>query len=113
MASWERFLGAMSWLHFQGASASISRMNRHYFSHDRAAIGVRIVRRSPSFHRRGDSPTFALRSRFDRTAIVEFFHAVSAPSDRDPSDCDPHNHCAPRDPLPSARWRSDAPGDST
>ena len=66
MASWERFLGAMSWLHFQGASASISRMNRHYFSHDRAAIGVRIVRRSPSFHRRGDSPTFALRSRLGR-----------------------------------------------
>ena len=41
MASWERFLGAMSWLHFQGALASISRMNRHYFSHDRATIGPR------------------------------------------------------------------------
>ena len=41
MASWGRFLGAMSWLHFQGASASISRMNRHYFSHDRATIGPR------------------------------------------------------------------------
>ena len=70
MASWERFLGAMSWLHFQGASASISRINRHYFSHDRATIGVRVVRRSPSFHRRGDSPTFALRSRLDRAAIA-------------------------------------------
>ena len=41
MASWERFLGAVSWLQFQGASASISRMNRHHFSHDRATIGPR------------------------------------------------------------------------
>ena len=81
MASRERFLGAMSWLQFQGASASISRMNRHHFSHDRATIGPRsgrdqativvmIVRRSPSFHRRGDSPTFALRLRLDRAAIA-------------------------------------------
>ena len=41
MASWERFLGAMSWLQFLGASASISRMNRHHFSHDKATIGLR------------------------------------------------------------------------
>ena len=41
MASWERFLGAMSWLQFSRASASISRMNRHHFSHDRATIGPR------------------------------------------------------------------------
>ena len=149
MASWERFLGAMSWLQFPGASASISRMNHHHFSHDKAMIGPRsghdrvaigprsdrdqfaigprssrdraaigprsghdraaigprsgrdqaaigprsgrdraaigprsgrdrativvmIVRRSPSFLR---------RSRFDRTAIVEFFHDVSGSSD--------------------------------
>ena len=135
MASWERFLGAMSWLHFQGASTSISRMNSHYFSHDRATIGPRsghdraaigprsgsgslddrlhfIVEAIPP-RLLSDRGSIAPRLRFDRTAIVEFFQAVSAPSDRDPSDCDPHNHCAPRDPLPSARWRSDAPGDST
>ena len=41
MASWERFLGAMSWLQFPGESASILRMNSHYFSHDRATIGPR------------------------------------------------------------------------
>ena len=41
MASWERFLGAMSWLQFPGASASISRMNSPHFSHDRATIGPR------------------------------------------------------------------------
>ena len=134
MASWERFLGAMSWLHFQGASASIWRMNRHYFSHDRATIGPRSGHDRAAIGPRSGSGSFddrlhfiveaipprslsdrgsiAPRSRLDRTAIVEFFHAVSAPSDRDPSDCDPHNHRSPRDPLPSARWRSDAPGDT-
>ena len=69
MASWERFLGAMSWLHFQGASASISRMNRHYFSHDRATIGVRIAfissqRRFPHVR-----PPIAARSHRDRGSI--------------------------------------------
>ena len=57
MASWERFLWAMSWLHFQGASASISRMNRHYFSHDRATIGPRSGR---------DQATIGPRSGHDR-----------------------------------------------
>ena len=41
MASWERFLGAMSWLQFPGASASISRMNGPHFSHDQAMIEPR------------------------------------------------------------------------
>ena len=81
MASWERFLGAMSWLQFPDKSASISLMNSHLFSHDRAAIGQRsrrdrttivvmIVPRSPSPRHRGDSTTFALRSQLDRAAIV-------------------------------------------
>ena len=35
----------MSWLHFQGASTSISRRNRHYFSHDRATIFATIAPR--------------------------------------------------------------------
>ena len=64
MASWERFLGAMSWLHFQGASASISRMNRHYFSHDRATIDRDQATIEPrSGHNRGqDRSTIAFIS---------------------------------------------------
>ena len=41
MASWERFLGAMSWLQFPDKSTSITLMNNHHFSHDRATIGPR------------------------------------------------------------------------
>ena len=63
MASWERFLGAMSWLQFPDKLASISLMNSHRFyprlGHDHAVIGpqsrrdrativVQIVSRSPS-----------------------------------------------------------------
>ena len=44
--------------------------NSHHFSHDRATIVVLAVRRSPSPRRRGDSTTFALRSRLDRAAIA-------------------------------------------
>ena len=91
MASWERFFEAMSWRHFQGASASILRMNRHYFSHDRATIFATIaprlgrdrasimlleLRRSLA----GPAPS-SPRSRLDRAAIVEFFHDRPSPSD--------------------------------
>ena len=56
----------------------------HHFGHDRATIGPRspsdrlaaIPPRHPS-----DRGLIAPRSRFDRTAIVEFFHDRSAPSD--------------------------------
>ena len=48
MDSWERFLGAMSWLQFPSQLASISLPNSHHFSHDRATIVVLVVRRSPS-----------------------------------------------------------------
>ena len=103
MASWGRFLGAMSWLHFEGASASISRMNRHYFSHDQATIGPRSGHDRAAIGPRSGSGSFddrlhfileaipprslsdrgsiAPRSRFDRTAIVEFFHDMSGSSD--------------------------------
>ena len=70
MASWERFLGAMSFLQFPDKSASILQMNNHHFSHDQATIVVMIVRRSPSPRRRGDSTTFPLRSPLDRAAIA-------------------------------------------
>ena len=54
MASWERYLGAMSWLQFPGTSASISRMNRRHFSHDRATIGLRSDHDRPRLgHDRG------------------------------------------------------------
>ena len=131
MASWERFLGGcrgftskVHRLQFRGWIAIILATIGPRSGHDRAAIGPRSG--SGSFDDRlhfiveaipprllSDRSSIAPRSRFDRTAIVEFFHVVSAPSDRDPSDCDPHNHCAPRDPPLSARWRSGAPGDST
>ena len=78
----------MSWLHFQGASASISRRNHHYFSHDRATIGPRsgldhaarassIACRSTGDdfapvprHLRPDRGSIAPRSRLDRDAIA-------------------------------------------
>ena len=88
MASWERFLGAMSWLQFPSESASISLPNSHHFSHDRATIVVQIVRRSLSARMAAIPPrklpdrgSIAPRWRFDQTAIVEFFHETSEPSD--------------------------------
>ena len=57
---------------------------------DRATIVVLAVRRSPSDRLATITPRqpfdrglIAPRSRFDRTAIVEFFHDRSAPSDVD------------------------------
>ena len=56
--------------------------------HDRATIVVLAVRRSPSDRLAAITPrqpsdrgSITLRSWFDRTAIVEFFHDRSAPSD--------------------------------
>ena len=89
MASWERFIGAMSWLQFPDKLTSISPMNSHRFypqsgldraaieprsRRDRATIVVQIVRRSPSARCRGDSTTFALRSRLNRAAIAVRSH---------------------------------------
>ena len=57
---------------------------------DRATIVVLAVRRSPfdrlatiTPRQPSDRGSIAPRSRFDRTAIVEFFHDRSAPSDVD------------------------------
>ena len=56
--------------------------------HDRATIDVLVSRRSFSdrlgaiaSHKLPDCGSIASRSRFDRTAIVEFFHEASKPSD--------------------------------
>ena len=77
MASWERFLGARSWLQFPGESASILLPNSHHFCHDQATIGLRSGhdrghgRSSMAVRSNGsNSTTLALRSRFDRTAIA-------------------------------------------
>ena len=50
-------------------------------NHDRASIVVLMFQQSPSDARGGDSTTKATRLRFDRTAIVEFFHNSSGPFD--------------------------------
>ena len=64
--------------------------NSRLFGHDRATIVVLAVRRSRSDRlttitprQPSDRGSIAPRSRFDRTAIVEFFHDRSAPSDVD------------------------------
>ena len=64
--------------------------NSHLFGHDRATIVVLAVRRSPSdrlatitARQASDRGSITPRLRFDRTAIVEFFHDRSAPSDVD------------------------------
>ena len=103
MTSWERFLGAMSWLQFPVESARISLQKDPRSGHDRGPIAAwswtdraLISRRSRcrssrkhcltivelipqrTLHDRG---SIAPRSRFDRTAIVEFFHETSGLSD--------------------------------
>ena len=101
MASRGRFLGRGSWLQFGNQSALISPPNIMHFSRDRAAIGPRsrhdramivvlVVRRSTSARlaaippcKLPDCGSIASRSRFDRTAIVEFFHETSEPSHED------------------------------
>ena len=103
MASWERFLGAMSWLQFRAnlvvSLAFIFLPNSHDFLHDQAMIGPRSghdrglimilgLHRSPSAlveaiprRKLHDGGSIAPRSWFDRTAIVEFFHESCGPSD--------------------------------
>ena len=92
MASWERFLGAMSWLQFRSNLvvnlALILLPNSHDFCYDRSTIGRRSWywfsndRRPINWeNRRSNSTLKEPRSRFDRAAIVEFFHELSLPFD--------------------------------
>ena len=85
-------LGAASWLQFHEKSAliglQISLQKGHDFRHNRAAIGLRsgvdrgVRASSITFWSMGDkSAPESPRSRLDRAAIVEFFHAVPPPSD--------------------------------
>ena len=100
MASRGRFLRRGSWLQFRNQSASILPPNIMHFSrdwatigprfrHDRAMIVVLVVHRSTPVRLANSPPcklpdrgSIAPRSRFDRTAIVEFFHDPSTLSDR-------------------------------
>ena len=94
-------MGAVPWgvivasipLQFDGTLALISLQKEPQSCHDRATIARRSWCRCSNVHRPmiveviprrklHDRGSIAPRSRFDRTAIVEFFHESSKPSDR-------------------------------
>ena len=107
MASRGRFHGHGSWLQFRDESAWFQLQFRFTFAtifaaisatitprsgRDRASIVVITLLRSPSVRpatipRRTllDCGSIAPRSRFDQAAIVEFFHTMQTPLDRNPT----------------------------
>ena len=106
-ASWRRFFGHGSWLQIRDESAWFQLQFRFTFAtifaaisatiaprsgRDRASIVVLTLLRSPlvrpvTIPRRTllDCSSIAPRSRFDRAAIVEFFHTLQTPLDRNPT----------------------------
>ena len=90
------FKSATNWLDFSFNFASrLPRFSPRFSSrsgHDRASIVVLVLLQSPSIRpamipRRNllDRGSIAPRSRFDRAAIVEFFHMLPTSSDRNPT----------------------------
>ena len=112
---------AALWLQIRDESAWISLQKEPRSWHDRAMIRPRSdVDRGPGsrsaavrsgwsdsamkdVRSRLDQGAIMARSRLDRTAIVEFFHDLSAPSDVE--------HLAMK--ITTVRWRSDIPDVST
>ena len=81
--------------------------------HDRASIVLSILNQRPSDDRGVDSTMKEPRSRLDHTAIVEFFHEPSQPSDGDQvrnAWSRSRDHASLSS---SVRWKSDAPRVST